>query len=147
MAKTTFLQDFKAFAMKGNVIDMAVGVIIGGAFGKIVTSLVNDVIMPPIGYAIGGMDFKDLKYVLESEMVEGEEKIISAINYGNFIQNVVDFLIIAMSIFVVIRVITKLTTKKKEEEPAPAPTPAPAPEPSAEEKLLTEIRDLLKEKK
>ncbi len=145
MAKSSFLQDFKAFAMKGNVIDMAVGVIIGGAFGKIVTSLVNDVIMPPIGYVIGGMDFKDLKYVLESEIVDGEEKIISAINYGNFVQNIVDFLIIAISIFVIVRIITKLTTKKKAEEPAPAP--APAPEPSAEEKLLTEIRDLLKEKK
>ena len=143
MAKSSILQDFKAFAMKGNVIDMAVGVIIGGAFGKIVTSLVNDVIMPPIGYIIGGMDFKDLKYVLESEIVDGEEKIISAINYGNFVQNIVDFLIIAISIFTIVRIITKLTTKKKAEEPAPAP----APEPSAEEKLLTEIRDLLKEKK
>ena len=143
-----FLKDFKAFAMKGNVIDMAVGVIIGGAFGKIVTSLVNDIIMPLVGNLVGGMDFKDLKWVFKSEIVDGEEKIISALTYGNFIQNVVDFLIIALSIFVTIRVITKLTERrKKEEEAAVAAAPAPAPQPSAEEILLTEIRDLLKEKK
>ena len=141
-----FIKDFKAFAMKGTVIDMAVGVIIGGAFGKIVTSLVNDIIMPLVGNLIGGMDFKDLKWVFKSEIVDGEEKIISALTYGNFIQNVVDFLIIALSIFVTIRVITKLTEKKKKEEAA-APAPAPAPKPSNEEVLLTEIRDLLKEKK
>ena len=155
MGKSTFLQDFKAFAMKGNVVDMAVGVIIGGAFGKIVTSVVNDIIMPPIGILVGGVDFKDLKLILQ----EGKEEILNeagevvtpavaevTLNYGNFLQQTFDFLIIAFSIFFMIKVITKLTEKKKEETPAPA-APAPAPEPSAEEKLLTEIRDLLKEKK
>ena len=157
MAKSTFLQDFKAFAMKGNVVDMAVGVIIGGAFGKIVTSVVNDIIMPPIGLLVGGDNFKDLKLPLQKAVPEklneaGEviEKAIPEVtlNYGNFLQQTFDFLIIAFSIFVMIKLITKLTEKKKkEEEAAPAPAPAPAPEPSAEEKLLTEIRDLLKEKK
>lgn len=156
MAKMSkFLQDFKAFAMKGNVIDMAVGVIIGGAFGKIVTSLVNDIIMPPIGLLVGGMDFKELKWEMKEAVLNAEGAVETAavtLNYGNFIQQTIDFLIIAMSIFVVIRVITRLSEMhlKKEEEikaAAPAPAPAPAPEPSAEEKLLTEIRDLLKEKK
>ena len=150
-----FLQDFKAFAMKGNVIDMAVGVIIGGAFGKIVTSLVNDVIMPPIGLLVGGMDFKELKWVMKDAVLNADGAVETAavtLNYGNFVQQTIDFLIIAMSIFVVIRVITRLSEmrmKKEEEEKvaAPAPAPAPAPEPSAEEKLLGEIRDLLKEKK
>ena len=148
MAKSSFLQDFKAFAMKGNVIDMAVGVIIGGAFGKIVTALVNDVIMPAIGLLIGGINFKDLKLTLSPEELNEAGEVVKAavtLNYGNFLQQTFDFIIIALSIFTIIRVITKLTTKKKAEEPAPAP--APAPEPSAEEKLLTEIRDLLKEKK
>lgn len=157
MVKSKFLQDFKAFAMKGNVVDMAVGVIIGGAFGKIVTSVVNDVIMPPIGLLVGGVDFKDLKLVLQSAkpevLNEAGEVITPAVaevtlNYGNFLQQTFDFLIIAFSIFVIIKIIARLTEKKKEEEAAaPAPAPAPAPEPSAEEKLLTEIRDLLKEKK
>ncbi len=150
-----FIKDFKAFAMKGNVVDMAVGVIIGGAFGKIVTSVVNDIIMPPIGLLVGGVNFKDLKLILQ----EGQEEVLNeagevitpavaevTLNYGNFLQQTFDFLIIAFSIFFMIKVITKLTEKKKEETPAPA-APAPAPEPSAEEKLLTEIRDLLKEKK
>ena len=148
-----FIKDFKAFAMKGNVVDMAVGVIIGGAFGKIVTSVVNDIIMPPIGLLVGGVDFKDLKLILQ----EGQEEVLNeagevitpavaevTLNYGNFLQQTFDFLIIALSIFIMIKAITKLTEKKKEEAPA---APAPAPEPSAEEKLLTEIRDLLKEKK
>ena len=152
-----FLQDFKAFAMKGNVIDMAVGVIIGGAFGKIVTSLVNDIIMPPIGLLVGGMDFKDLKWEMKEAVLNADGAVETAavtLNYGNFVQQTIDFLIIAMSIFIVIRVITRLSEmrlQKEEEEkaaaPAPEPTPAPAPEPSAEEKLLAEIRDLLKEKK
>ena len=136
--------------MKGNVIDMAVGVIIGGAFGKIVTALVNDVIMPAIGLLVGGINFKDLKLTLSPEVLNeaGEiEKAAVTLNYGNFLQQTFDFIIIALSIFTIIRIITKMTTKKKAEEPAPAPAPAPAPEPSAEEKLLTEIRDLLKEKK
>ena len=152
-----FLQDFKAFAMKGNVIDMAVGVIIGGAFGKIVTSLVNDIIMPPIGLLVGGMDFKDLKWEMKEAVLNADGAVETAavtLNYGNFVQQTIDFLIIAMSIFIVIRVITRLSEmrlQKEEEEkaaaPVPEPTPAPAPEPSAEEKLLAEIRDLLKEKK
>ena len=149
MAKSKFLQDFKAFAMKGNVVDMAVGVIIGGAFGKIVTSVVNDIIMPPIGLLIGGVNFKDLKWVMKeaTTAADGTEVAAVTLNYGNFLQQTFDFLIIAFSIFVMIKLIAKLTEKKKKEEAAPAPAPAPAPEPSAEEKLLTEIRDLLKEKK
>ena len=151
MAKSKFLQDFKAFAMKGNVVDMAVGVIIGGAFGKIVTSVVNDIIMPPIGLIIGGVNFKDLKLVMKPEVLNADGAVETAavtLNYGNFLQQTFDFLIIAFSIFVIIKLIAKLTEKKKKEEAAaPAPAPAPAPEPSAEEKLLTEIRDLLKEKK
>lgn len=133
----SFIQDFKAFALKGNVMDMAVGVIIGGAFGKIVTSLVNDVLMPAIGMLTGNVDFTNLVLKLG----EGEEAAV--LKYGQFIQNVVDFLIIALCIFFMVKGIAKLSNLKKEEE-APAPAPAPAPEPSAEEKLLTEIRDLLK---
>ena len=145
--KCKFLTDFKEFAVKGNVIDMAVGVIIGGAFGKIVTSLVNDVIMPCIGKLTGGISFTELKYELTAAVVEdGVEKSAAVyLNYGNFIQNVVDFVIIALSIFVMIKLLMNL--KRKKEEPAPAPEPEPVPEPSNEEKLLAEIRDLLKEKK
>ena len=145
--KCKFLTDFKEFAVKGNVIDMAVGVIIGGAFGKIVTSLVNDVIMPCIGKLTGGISFTELKYELTAAVVEdGVEKSAAAyLDYGNFIQNVVDFVIIAFSIFVMIKLLMNL--KRKKEEPAPAPEPEPVPEPSNEEKLLAEIRDLLKEKK
>ena len=134
--------------MKGNVIDMAVGVIIGGAFGKIVTSIVNDIIMPPIGLLVGGVNFKDLKLVMKDAVTAADgtvEQAAVTLNYGNFLQQTFDFLIIAFSIFVVIRVIGNLT-RKKEEEKAAAPAPPP-PAPSAEEKLLTEIRDLLKEKK
>ena len=142
-----FINEFKEFAVKGNVIDMAVGVIIGGAFGKIVTSLVNDVIMPCIGKLTGGISFTELKYELTAAVVEdGVEKSAAVyLNYGNFIQNVVDFVIIAFSIFVMIKLLMNL--KRKKEEPAPAPEPEPVPEPSNEEKLLAEIRDLLKEKK
>lgn len=157
MAKSTFLQDFKAFAMKGNVIDMAVGVIIGGAFGKIVTSVVNDLIMPTVGMLVGGVNFSDLKLTMKEAVPEklneaGEviEAAVPAVtlNYGNFLQQTFDFLIIAFCIFLMIKGIAKLNNMKKKEEeaPAPEPTPAPAPEPSAEEKLLTEIRDLLKNK-
>lgn len=141
-----FLSDFKAFAMKGNVIDMAVGVIIGGAFGKIVTSLVNDILMPAIGKLIGGVDFTTLKWVLTEAVLDDAGTVVTAevaLGYGQFIQNIVDFLIIAFSIFLFIRLIGKLSRKKAEEPAAPA---AP-PEPSAEEKLLSEIRDLLKEQK
>ena len=131
MGKSSFLQEFKAFAMKGNVVDMAVGVIIGGAFGKIVSSVVADVIMPPLGLLIGGVNFTDLKWVMKpAEVVDGKE--IAA-----------DFLIIAFSIFMFIKLITKLTEKKKAETPAAPPAP---PAPSKEEVLLTEIRDILKEK-
>lgn len=156
MAKSTFLQDFKAFAMKGNVIDMAVGVIIGGAFGKIVTSVVNDLIMPTVGMLVGGVNFSDLKLTMKEAVPEklneaGEviEATVPAVtlNYGNFLQQTFDFLIIAFCIFLMIKGIAKLNNMKKKEEEAPAePTPAPEPEPSAEEKLLTEIRDLLKNK-
>ncbi|MBO5171928.1 MAG: large-conductance mechanosensitive channel protein MscL [Bacteroidaceae bacterium] len=156
MAKSTFLQDFKAFAMKGNVIDMAVGVIIGGAFGKIVTSVVNDLIMPTVGMLVGGVNFSDLKLTMKEgvpeKLNEAGEVIEAAVpavtlNYGNFLQQTFDFLIIAFCIFLMIKGIAKLNNMKKKEEEAPAePTPEPEPEPSAEEKLLTEIRDLLKNK-
>ena len=141
----SFIQDFKAFALKGNVVDMAVGVIIGGAFGKIVTSVVNNIIMPPIGVITGGVDFTDLKVTLKEAVVEGENVVSEAVtlNYGQIIQDVVDFLIIAFCIFLMIKGIAKLSRKKEEEDAA---APAPEPEPSAEEKLLTEIRDLLKNK-
>ena len=145
MGKSTFVQDFKAFAMKGNVIDMAVGVIIGGAFGKIVSSVVADVIMPPLGLLVGGVNFTDLKWVMKpAEVVDGKEIAAVTLNYGNFLQATFDFLIIAFSIFLFIRLLTKLTTKK--EAAAPATPPAP-PAPTKEEVLLTEIRDLLKEQK
>lgn len=135
------LKEFKEFAVKGNVIDLAVGVIIGGAFGKIVSSFVNDVVMPPIGLLIGGVDFKDLNVVLKDATTNelGEEVAAVTLNYGMFIQNVVDFAIIAFVIFLAIKAINNLN-KKKEEAPAP---PAP-PEPTHSEKLLEEIRDLLK---
>ena len=151
MGKSTFLQDFKAFAMKGNVVDMAVGVIIGGAFGKIVTSVVNDIIMPPIGLLVGGVNFTDLKWVMKDaipeQLNEAGEVIQAAapavtLNYGNFLQQTFDFLIIAFSIFLFVSLIKKMSEKKKVEEPA---APAPPPAPSKEEVLLTEIRDLLKE--
>ncbi|MBR8721297.1 Large-conductance mechanosensitive channel [Bacteroides pyogenes] len=141
MGKSTFLQDFKAFAMKGNVVDMAVGVIIGGAFGKIVSSIVADIIMPPIGLLLGGVNFTDLKWVMKpAEVVDGKEVEAVTMNYGQFLQNTIDFIIIAFSIFVVIRLVMKLVSKKEEEPAAP-------PALSKEEVLLTEIRDLLKEQK
>ncbi|MBD5170822.1 MAG: large-conductance mechanosensitive channel protein MscL [Bacteroidales bacterium] len=134
-----FLQDFKDFAMKGNVVDMAVGVIIGGAFGKIVTSLVNDIIMPGIGVLTGGTNFSEFKYILKPEGVDGAGEIIPevAITWGAFVQTIVDFLIIAFCIFVAIRFMQKLRRKKEEEAPAPAPAGP------TQEELLTEIRDLL----
>ena len=131
--------------MKGNVVDMAVGVIIGGAFGKIVTSVVSNILMPPIGVFLGNVDFTDLKITLKEAVMEGENVVSEAVtlNYGQFIQDIVDFIIIAFCIFLMIKGVTKLTTKKEEPK---AEEPAPAPEPSAEEKLLTEIRDLLAKK-
>ena len=132
------IKEFKEFAMRGNVVDLAVGVIIGAAFGKIVTSLVNDVIMPPIGYLTGGIDFKNLKVLIK----EGDpaKKIADvSINYGNFINTVIEFLIVAFCIFMVVKAINSL---KKPEEAAPAAEPIP----TKEEILLTEIRDLLAKK-
>ena len=138
-------KEFKEFALKGNIFDMAVGVIIGGAFGKIITSLVNDIIMPFFGFLTAGMEFKSLKWVLSPAVMENDivVKAEAAILYGNFIQNVVDFLIIAVSIFLAIRFITKATAKlhKKEEEVPAEPDTPPAP---TDIELLTEIRDLLK---
>lgn len=130
------LKEFKEFAVKGNVVDMAVGIIIGAAFGKIVTSAVGDVIMPPIGVLLGGVDFSNLAITIKEAAGAAPAVIIS---YGKFIQTVVDFTIIAFAIFIVIKAIN--TLKRKEEETAAAPKPTP------EEILLTEIRDLLKEQK
>ncbi|MBU0729878.1 MAG: large-conductance mechanosensitive channel protein MscL [Proteobacteria bacterium] len=127
------MQEFKTFAMRGNVVDMAVGIIIGGAFGKIVSSFVADVIMPPIGLLIGGVDFSKLTVIIQA--AAGDVAAVT-INYGKFIQTVLDFLIIAFAIFMVIK---GMNTLKKKEEAAPAPPPAP----SKEETLLTEIRDAL----
>lgn len=145
MGKKSFVQEFKEFALKGNVVDMAVGVVIGGAFGKIVSSAVADIIMPPIGLLLGGTNFTDLKWVMKDAVVENGKEVAEAVtlNYGNFIQVTLDFLIIAFCIFMVIKFINKLTAKKKQEEEKPAAPPAP----SKEEVLLSEIRDLLKEKK
>ena len=135
------IQEFKEFAVKGNVVDMAVGVIIGAAFGKIVTSIVDDIIMPPIGWLIGGVNFTDLKLTLPAEQITDGLKIQEAtINYGNFIQCLFDFFIVAFCVFMLIKGINKIARKKAEEPAKPTP-----PEPSKEEKLLTEIRDLLKE--
>jgi large conductance mechanosensitive channel len=137
-----FLKEFKNFAMRGNVIDMAVGVIIGGAFGKIVSSLVADIIMPPIGLLVGGVNFTDLAITLRpAEVVNGVEQVVVTLNYGNFLQTTFDFLIIVFAIFFFVRGINKLTHLRKKEEVA-----APLA-PSKEELLLTEIRDILKEKK
>ncbi|MDY3843347.1 MAG: large-conductance mechanosensitive channel protein MscL [Prevotella sp.] len=137
-----FFNEFKEFAVKGNAVDMAVGVIIGGAFGKIVTSIVNDIIMPPIGWLIGGVKFTDLKCDLPS-MDLGVEKLEPVtIKYGQFLQTIFEFVIIAFCVFLLVKGINKLARKKAKEEAKPAAPPAP----SAEEKLLTEIRDLLKEK-
>ncbi len=138
-----FLTEFKEFAMKGNVIDMAVGVIIGGAFGKIVSSLVNDIIMPLVSVITGGVNFTDKKIILREAVMNGTEVVNPevALTWGVFIQSIVDFLIIAFCIFMAIRFMNKLkaATKKAEEEQAAAPA-----EPTEDQKLLTEIRDLLK---
>lgn len=137
----SFIKEFKEFAMKGNVVDLAVAVIIGGAFGKIVSSFVSDIIMPPIGYLLGGVEFTDLVYVLKEGVPNEEGEMIGEvlITYGAFIQNVVDFLIIALVIFMAIKGMNNL---KKKEEAAPAAPPAPP----KSEVLLEEIRDLLKSK-
>ena len=137
-----FISEFKEFAVKGNAVDMAVGVIIGGAFGKIVTSIVNDIIMPPIGWLIGGVKFTDLKCTLPQIDLGVEKLEPVTINYGNFIQTAFDFIIIAFCVFLLVKGINKLAKKKKAEEVKPAAPPAP----SKEELLLTEIRDVLKQK-
>ena len=144
----SIVKEFKEFAMRGNIVDMAVGIIIGSAFGKIISSVVSDVLMPPIGMAIGRVDVKDFKLVLQKAapaVTEGGQVIKQAVNevalkYGMFIQTIIDFLIVAFCIFLVVKVMNRL--KQKEEA-----KPVPPPPPSKEEILLTEIRDLLKEKK
>lgn len=139
-----FIKEFKAFALKGNVMDMAVGVIIGGAFGGIVKSFVNDILMPPIGLLLGNTDFSNLQVNLSSlfnlTVKEGAEPAIW--KYGAFVQGCIDFLIMAFCVFMMVKLMNRLVKKKEE-----APAPAPEPEPTKEELLLTEIRDLLKEKK
>jgi len=139
-----FLKDFKEFAMRGNVLDMAVGVIIGGAFGKIVSSLVADVIMPLVGLLVGGINFSQLKWTIKPAVMDGDAVVSPevSLNYGNFIQVTFDFLIIAVSVFLMVKAINTLSKKKKEEAAKPVPPP-----PSDEVKLLAEIRDLLKKEK
>ena len=133
----SLVQEFKSFAMRGNVVDMAVGIIIGAAFGKIVSSLVADVVMPPLGLAIGGVDFTDLAVTLKAATADAPAVVLS---YGKFVQTVVDFTIVAFAIFMLIKGMNAL---KKKEEAAPSAPPAP----SREEQLLSEIRDLLKEQR
>ena len=135
----SMMQEFKAFAMRGNVMDMAVGIVIGGAFGKIVTSLVNDVIMPPIGWLTGGIDFSKLKWVIKpADNTDPAHKVAEvAISYGAFINTIITFIIIAFAIFMVIKAMNKMQRKQEEAPAAPA----------ADVALLTEIRDLLKERK
>ncbi len=144
--KSTFFQDFKKFIARGNVMDMAVAVVIGGAFGKIVTSLVNDIIMPLVGLATGGMNFADMKYVLKTEMIDGVETVVNSINYGNFIQMVLDFLIVALCIFSVLRVVMKLQKKfeKPEEEEEKKEEEKPAEPVETTDDILKDIRELLK---
>ena len=135
------IKEFKEFAMRGNVLDMAVGIVIGGAFGKIVSSFVEDILMPPIGVLLGGVNFTDLKIVFKQAVMDGENIVTPevALRYGNFIQVIFDFLIIAFAIFMLLKAVNKFN-KKKEEAPA-------APEaPPADVQLLTEIRDLLQKK-
>ncbi|MDH2925308.1 large conductance mechanosensitive channel [Nicoletella semolina] len=132
----SILKEFREFAVKGNVVDLAVGVIIGGAFGKIVSSLVNDIIMPPIGWLIDGVDFKDLAIVIQEKQGEAEAVLLK---YGAFIQNVFDFLIIAAAVFAMVKLINNLKKSSEPEKEEPKPV-----ELSTEEQLLTEIRDLLK---
>ncbi len=137
------IKEFKEFAMRGNVVDMAVGIIIGGAFGKIISSVVADIIMPPLGLLLGGTDFTGFKLILKDAVIEGDKVVAEAvaINYGKFIQVTLDFLIVAFAIFMLVKVMNKL---KKTKEEAPAPVAEPSP--TKEEILLTEIRDLLKKK-
>jgi len=146
-----FMEEFKTFAMRGNVIDMAVGVVIGGAFGKISTSIVNDIIMPVVSLITGGIDFTAWKIVLKEAVMETVDGALVetvpevAIKFGSTIAVIVDFIIVAFAVFCMIKFLNNLHRKK--EEPAPEPEAPAEPEPTAEEKLLTEIRDILKEKK
>ena len=142
-----FFEEFKAFAMRGNVLDMAVGVVIGGAFGKITTSLVNDIIMPLISMITGGVDFSAWKWVLKAAVMEGAEVIKPeiAVNFGNLISVVLDFIIIAFAVFCMLKAINKMHDRLSKPEPEAEPEPEEEPEPTKEELLLTEIRDLLKE--
>lgn len=135
------MKEFKEFAMRGNVLDMAVGIVIGGAFGKIISSLVNDVIMPPIGILLGGVDFTNLKLVLKEAVMNGEEVVSEAVvvSYGSFVNTIIEFLIVAFAIFMVIKAMNSAKRKKEEAPAAPAPDPGPS-----EKDLLAEIRDLLK---
>lgn len=138
------IDEFKAFAMKGNVVDMAVGIIIGAAFGRIVSSFVADILMPPIGLLLGGVDFTDLKVILKDPVMDAAGNIVAqavSVNYGNFIQIIIDFLIIAFAVFMAIKALNSL--KRKE---AVAPEEVPVPIPSKEELVLREIRDILKTK-
>jgi len=134
-----FIQEFKSFAMRGNVLDMAVGIIIGGAFGKIVSSFVEDVIMPPLGLLLGGVNFSNLKITLKEAVSNAQGVVTSpavSLNYGTFINTIVNFLIVAFAIFLLIKAVNRF--QKQNEKPTPAPGP------TKEEELLTEIRDLLK---
>ena len=140
MTKTKFIKDFKEFAIKGNAVQLAVGVIIGSAFGKIVSSIVDDIIMPPLGWLIGGVDFTDLKIKLPQNPLNPDVQV--TINYGNFIQATIVFIIVAFCVFLLVKGMAALSRSKKEEE-----KPKAAPAPSKEEVLLTEIRDLLREQK
>ncbi len=137
------IKEFKEFAMRGNVIDMAVGVVIGAAFGKIISSLVDDIIMPLVGVATGGMNFTDYKFVIKQAVIDGATQEVLqpevTLNWGTWVQTIVDFLIVAFCIFLAIKAINQLKREEKKAEEAPAP----APEPTKEEVLLTEIRDLL----
>ena len=149
-----FLEEFKAFAMRGNVIDMAVGVVIGGAFGKITTSIVNDIIMPVIGVLTGGLNFADWKWVLKEAVTsvnEAGETVVDAaevaITFGNTISVILDFVIIAFAVFCLVRFLNNLHRKKEEPAPEPEPEPEPAPPAPTTEELLAEIRDLLKAQK
>ena len=144
-----FFEEFKAFAMRGNVVDMAVGVVIGGAFGKITTSIVNDIIMPFISMLTGGVDFTQWKWVLKEAVVDAEGAVVSAevaVKFGSTIAIILDFIIIAFAVFCLVKGLNSL---RRKEEPAPAPEPEPEPAPPAPtaEELLAEIRDLLKEQK
>ena len=140
MAKSKFIKDFKEFAIKGNAVQLAVGVIIGSAFGKIVSSIVDDIIMPPLGWLIGGVDFTDLKIKLPQNPLNPDVQV--TINYGNFIQATIVFIIVAFCVFLLVKGMAALSRSNKEEE-----KPKAAPAPSKEEVLLTEIRDLLRVQK